>query len=120
MGFDGANEFAILRRRMDALEHEAYRRAQDSLGGSRPRSFVGRVFDGGAMPDVVPAFYKVQPVMLDGDEDVGEVVSASDEQLREGVDGPTPLRGTLGDSALRYARGELARRAALLVDRPAK
>jgi hypothetical protein len=78
MAYDSADEFAILRRRLDAIEREAYRRELDGLG-RMDRTLVGRVFDGGAMPDAVPRFFKVHPVTLDGTEAVGEPVTIAED-----------------------------------------
>jgi hypothetical protein len=83
-GDDCADEFAILRRRLDALEQEAERRALDGLGGMN-RTLVGRVFNAGAMPDEVPGRFKVKPVTLDGTEAIGEPLTIADSSWDEAV-----------------------------------
>jgi len=74
------DEERLLRRRQDEARGAIDRRRSEAAQGVP--SFVGRVVNGGAMPNRVPGYYLLQPQRIGGVEAEGATVSATDRGSR--------------------------------------
>src|SRR5690242_7180079 len=74
------DDLAQLRRRLDDLQARIDRVVDPSLGGSP--AYVGQVYNGGAIPNHVPAVFLTHPVRMGGTRGEGVTVSTSVDASR--------------------------------------